>query len=96
MKTKLNVPVSMVEQLRDFLDKEAIELELVTDGSADVRVLECEERTKSDMTTIYAGGWIPCEAARAMAGKLGIPMEKVGALLTHINTKIRECSLGCF
>ena len=96
MKTKLNVPVSMVEQLRDFLDKEAIELELVTDGSAEVKVLECEERTKSDMATIYAGGWIPCEAARAMAGKLGIPMEKVGALLTHINTKIRECSLGCF
>ena len=96
MKTKLDVPVSMEKPLRDFCDKEEIELELVTDGSAEVRVLECEERKKSDMTTIYAGGWIPCEVARAMAGKLGMPMEKVGALLTHIDTKIRECGLGCF
>ena len=96
MKTKLDVPVAMEKQLRDFFDKEAVELELVTDGSADVRVLECEERTKSDMTTIYAGGWIPCEVAREMAGKLGIPMKKVGVLLTHIDTKIHECGLGCF
>jgi len=96
MKTKLNVPVSMVEQLREFLDKEAIQLELVTDGSADVKVLECEERKKSDMKTIYSGGWIPCETARAMAGKLGITIRHMGKLLTHIDTKIRECGLGCF
>ncbi len=96
MKAKLDVPVSMEKQLRDFFDKEAIELELVTDGSADVKVLECEERTKSDTTTIYAGGWIPCETARAIAGNLGITIRHMGKLLTHIDTKIRDCGLGCF
>ena len=98
MKTKICVQDALLESLRDFLRAEGIGIEAVTDESCPVKILQCEgeERLRSDLRTIYSGGWIACETARALAKKLGISLVQMGKVINHLNTKIRQCSLGCF
>jgi hypothetical protein len=96
MKKQICVDVSMAEQLREFLDAEGIKIEVVTDGHSNVAVVQCEDREESDLNTIYSGGWIACETARASAKRLGIPVRQMGKLLNHLDVKIRRCGLGCF
>jgi len=82
--------------LQAVLDAESIHLELTTDAaSADVTVRP-GDREQCDADTILAGGWIECPAAWAMAQKLGISVQHMGVLLSHLNVKVRNCGLGCF
>ena len=96
MKKQICVEVSIAVQLREFLDVEGIKIEVITDGNYDVTVVQCNDRKKSDLNTIYSGGWIVCETARALAKKLGISVRQMGKLLDKLDVKIRRCSLGCF
>jgi len=98
MKAKLRVPGSIAAPLRDFLEAQGIAVEVVTDEPCAVEIVECPsgERLQSDTRTIYSGGWIACETARDVAGKLGVPLGKMGKLMDQLNVKIRQCSLGCF
>ena len=68
------------------------------DGDADVEIVVCseDERKKSNLETLYSGGWIACETARALARKLGIATMKMGKLLTRVDCKVKRCALGCF
>ncbi|MHC4636491.1 MAG: hypothetical protein ACYTBP_07170 [Planctomycetota bacterium] len=96
MKKLICVDVSIANLLREFLDSEGIKIEVVTDGHCNVTVVQCEGRKESDLDSIYSGGWITCETARALAKKLGIPVMHMGKLLNHLDVKIRRCGLGCF
>jgi len=96
MKKRICVEASIAEQLREFLDAEEIKIKVVTDGSYDVAVVQCDERKESNSDMIYSGGWITCEMARSLAKKMNIPLDQTGKLLNYIDVKIRSCSLGCF
>jgi hypothetical protein len=96
MKTRICIEVSIASQVQEFLNIEGIEIEVVTDGNCDVTVLRCKDRKKCDLNTIYSGGWIKCETARALAKKSAIPVRQMGKLLDYLDVKIRRCSLGCF
>lgn len=95
MEKQIKVPDSMIEQLRKFLAKEKINIGIV-DCSCEIEVKTCQQCLKSDLTTIYSGGWIVCETARTLAKKLAISIRQMGKLLDYLNVKIRKCSLGCF
>lgn len=96
MKSKICVPISIISPLREFLDIEEIKIGVVTDGNCDVRVIQCDDRKESNLSTIYSHGWITCEMARSLAKKLKISVRQMGKLLDHLDVKIRSCSLGCF
>jgi len=96
MKKRICIEASTAEWLREFFNAEGIDIEVVTDGNHDVAVVQCDDHKESDLDTIYSGGWIACETARALAKKLGIPVRQMGKLLNHLDVKIRRCSLGCF
>lgn len=96
MKKRIRIEASTAGQVREFFNVEGIDTEVVTDGNHDVAVVQCDDRRESDLDTIYSGGWIACETARALAKKLGIPVRQMGKLLNYLAVKIRRCSLGCF
>lgn len=82
--------------LQALLDSEAMALELTDDVAGAAVTVRPGDRKQSDMETIYAGGWIECPTAWAIAQKLALPVQKMGVLLTHLNVKVRNCGLGCF
>ena len=95
MKPGIIVPDSMSGSLREFLDAEGIGLAVsATEGI--VTIVPCTEHRESSLSTLYAGGWIACATALAMADKLGIASEQLGKLLNHLNVRVRHCGLGCF
>jgi hypothetical protein len=96
MKTRICIEVSIASQVQQFLNMEGIEIKVVTDGNCDVAVVRCKDHKECDLNTIYAGGWIKCETARALAKKSAIPIRQMGKLLDYLNVKICKCSLGCF
>lgn len=96
MKPSIYVEPSLTEQVKQFLAREGIGIELVDDEGCGLKVLKTDERAESSLETIYAGGWIACGTALAMADRLGIPAEDLGKLLNHLSVKVRRCSLGCF
>ena len=96
MKKRICVEASVAEQLQKFLEAEEIKIEVVTDGNYDVTAVKCDDRKESNLNTIYSGGWIVCETARALAKKLKISVRQMGKLLDNLEVKIRACSLGCF
>ena len=96
MKTQIYAETSIAQHLREFINKEKIDLDVVTDKQYEIKVAQCEERKESNLDTIYSGGWIACETARSIAKKINIPLSQMGKLLNHLNVKIRSCSLGCF
>ena len=87
---------ALFDSLIEFVDAEGIRLELTRDDHSDVRILKSDEKRESDLETLYACGWIKCSTALAMAQKLQLPTIQIGALLDHLNIKIKNCSLGCF
>ena len=96
MKKKICAEASIARKLQDFLDKENIDLDVVTNIQCQVNVSICDDRRESDLNTVYSGGWISCETARSLAKKINISFEQMGKLLNHLDVKIRHCSLGCF
>ncbi|MBU0639758.1 MAG: hypothetical protein KKB50_12900 [Planctomycetes bacterium] len=58
--------------------------------------MEAGEREQGDERTLRVGGWISCQSARAMAGKLRLDGRKIGKLCDLLDVKIRDCELGCF
>ena len=96
MSMKVQVPDSLSVTVAEFVKQEAIEWKLVTDGDCDIAIASCSERKQSDQDIIYAGGWISCEMARALAPNLGLTFAQMGRLLDVLSVKIRRCSLGCF
>ena len=93
---RILVEPSMSQKLADFLAKERIALAAVTDGHCEVRVFRCDDRKACNLETIYSGGWIGCEKARALAKRLSIPVRQMGEMLDFLDVKIRDCGLGCF
>ena len=96
MKKQIYVEVSIVDQLREFLETAGIDIAVVTDGNYDLAVVQSKDRQESDLDTVYSGGWIACETARGLAKKLQIPVGQMGKLLDHLDVKVRRCGLGCF
>lgn len=96
MAATICVDEKMLDELLAFIEKRGIEIELLTAPDCDVRVVPDEKRTESDLETLYSGGWIACETAQALAGKLGISKRKTGIFLTKIDCRIKRCALGCF
>ena len=96
MKKRISVDVSVSGLLEEFLKTEGIQIDMITNGSSDVAVLRCDDRKESSIDTLYSGGWIACEAARALAKKLEISIMQMGRILNYLDVKIRTCSLGCF
>ena len=96
MKKRILIDVSESERLEEFLKTEDISIDLIHNGSGDVEVLRCDAGQEGGMNTLYQGGWIGCETAQALAGKLGISKLQIGRILNFLNIKIRHCSLGCF
>ncbi len=96
MKKRMFVDFSMSGPLKDFLKSEGIQIEVLTEGNCDVAALRCDDRKESTVDTIYCGGWIACETARALAEKLDISIMQIGQVLDHLDIKIRKCPLGCF
>ena len=96
MKKRISVDISVSGPFEEFLKAKGIRIDLKTNGSSDVEVLRCDDSKESSMDTLYFGGWIACETARALAKKLEIPMAQMGCVLSYLDVKIRKCSLGCF
>ncbi|UCG50058.1 MAG: hypothetical protein JSU94_09780 [Phycisphaerales bacterium] len=96
MNGKMGARPSIAVRLREFLATEAIGIEMVVDRSCGLNVVPCTDRRECDLNTLYPGGWITCETARAAARNLGISFSQMGKLLDHLNIKVRRCSLGCF
>jgi hypothetical protein len=96
MKKQICVEISIAEHLREFIDREKINIEIVTDSPCDIEVIKCDEPRESNLDTIYYDGWITCEMARSLVKKMDISLGQMGKLLNHMDVKIRSCSLGCF
>ncbi len=96
MPTTLPVPENLVEPLRAFVRSQRIPLRVAADGHGSVRVAQAKYRRRSTPAVIYTGGWIACTVARGLADTLGIKTRQVGALLDHLDIKVRACELGCF
>jgi len=97
MTAEISVPAEMAEELAQFLAAETIDLKPVADDSGEVRIVPTgPDRQESDLQTLYVGGWISCETARALAKKLTIDPGQMGSLLDHVHVKVRRCALGCF
>ena len=92
----IQVPDNLIERMKSFVESEGVSLEIVGDGSADLKIVQSQGRVESDTSTLQAGGWIACPTARAIAVKLGISPKKVGRLLDVLDIKVRDCDLGCF
>ena len=87
---------ALLGSLSKFVDTEGIQIELTQEDNSDVRILLNDDRKESDLETLYPGGWIACPAALAMAKKLQLKTIQIGAILDHLNIKVKQCSLGCF
>ena len=82
--------------LEAMLESEGIALELTTNPGEAAATIRPGDREQCDLETICAGGWIECPAAWALAQKLGISVQAMGAVLERLNVKVRNCGLGCF
>ena len=90
------VPDNLIERVKSFIESEGVLLEIVGEGSADLRIVQSQGRIQSDACILQAGGWIACPTARAIAGRLGMSPKKFGRLLDILDIKVRDCELGCF
>ncbi len=96
MSVRLGVPETMLESVNAFANDESIQIDVVAANDCAVCVIESDEHLECDLTTLYASGWIACDTARAVAGKLDISTRKMGKLLNCLDIKVRACGLGCF
>jgi primosomal replication protein N len=86
----------MREGVVRFVKARRMPLEVVAGEGGEVRVVTAEERRRCGGSRLYVGGFIACESARAMAGRLGLRISQMGQLLDFLNIKVRNCGLGCF
>lgn len=98
MQHAIRVPETMLDSVRSFVQTNGIPLRVVSEGDCSVQVCQAppDERPESDMSTLYAGGWIACPTALALAARLNIGTRQLGALVNALKIKIKQCSLGCF
>ena len=96
MTATISIESNQASKLREFLASSGIDIEVTVDGQAQVSVIVCYEPTESSPEILYSGGWINCEQAFALAGRLSIGRDATGKLLDHLNVKVRSCQLGCF
>ena len=98
--TRICVNRSIASSLKTFFDDNGIDLEVVSDSFdsvSDVMVEDTgDQKRQSDMRIIYKGGSITCSTAQALADKLEISLAQTGAMLDHLDVKIKQCQLGCF
>lgn len=95
-RVKISVPQALAQQVRQFVESEAVPVAVTGDSDADVRVIVAEGRVESDLKTLQSGGWIACATARALARKLRVQPRQAGRLLDLLDIRIRDCELGCF
>ncbi len=96
MTARLVAPEPWRAALEEYARREKLSLEIAAEGEGAVRVLPPEERRACGPEALVVKGRIPCGVARAMAGRLGIPMNRMAGLLNLLEIKVRECELGCF
>ncbi len=96
MKKQICSETSIAEQLREFLEREKVDIGFVTGQEGDVEVVKGDNRKEGNLNIIYSGGRITCETALALAEKLQISARQMGKLLNYLDVKICSCSLGCF
>ena len=92
----LAAPHGRAKALAEFVRREGLKCGVVAGRTGTVRVTEPEGRKPCTASSLSAGGWISCAAARRMAGELGIPLRSMGRLLDFLEVKIRQCDLECF
>ena len=93
---KIHIDDCLKDDVLEFFRAEGVAAEIVDGECCDIRIVACEDRLESDLETIYSGGRIACETARAVADKLQLPVDQMGRFLYRLNVKICRCALGCF
>ena len=96
---KVFIDESLVERLGGFTGRPDFGFGVAGDHgcAADIKVESCRgDRLESGLDVLYSGGWISCQNARAVAGKLEIGLEEMGRMLDRLDIKVRSCQLGCF
>jgi len=96
MTATLGVPEDMHDALKAFVDAEGMDLEVASSGECSVQVVRGGSDMRSDLRTLYAGGWIACATGTGLALKLGVPPGQIGRLIDHLGIKVRQCELGLF
>ncbi len=96
MKQKIGVALGLESKIRSFLEKEKIDLELVSPGEGVIQIETPEPKKECDGEHFYPKGRIACALALGTARKLGIPPASMGRLLNLLEIKIHNCQLGCF
>jgi hypothetical protein len=91
----IRAPRSMIAKLRNLMDREGIDLEVMERGG-DVRVVIRGGDSECDVKTLRMGGRVSCVVARAMAKRLQVSSRTVGRLMNLLDIKICSCELGCF
>lgn len=96
MSITIGAPESLATKITEFVKTETLPWSVITGETGTIRVVQSEGQQQSDASTLQAGGWIACHVAFAMAGKLDVPPKIVGKLANLVDTRIKECQLGCF
>ncbi len=94
MAASVYIDPPMADELTELLAAEGIVI--ASDSSSASLTIGREDRRQSDLKTLYAGGWVACETALALADRLGISPASMGKLIDLLDVKVRRCSLGCF
>lgn len=96
MQRILVVPTELRARVQDFIGAHGLDLQLAGSGPCAVEVVAAGEKRECTPEILFRGGWIPCRTAFAAAGRLGIPLDRMGGLLNALEVKVRACQLGCF
>ena len=70
MKKQICVEGSIAEQLREFLDREKIDIDIVSGQEADMKIIQCDDHREGNLDILYSGGWITCEIAPSPLQKI--------------------------
>ena len=96
MASTIGVPEARRKDVEQFVRSHGVGLEVVEQGTGDVNAVESTERREGSMAALYAGGWVRCHVALALAHRLNVGSRDMGDMLDLLEIKIRDCSLGCF
>jgi len=91
---RLKVTDTVRQQLQQFINEQALPVELVDTDDASVCVAQAEPRRECGIDQLYPGGWITCGVARQVALRLNISLKHTGMLLNLLDIKVRQCELG--
>lgn len=96
MNAEISVPDDMQLAAEVFAAAEGLPVVFNPDASIVVKPSPSGRLAESDRYCLYAGGWISCSAARALARALGLSEQHTGRLLDHFDIRLRQCGFGCF